>query len=82
VSAEELLHLMDSATRHVMFFDMGQSHEEFFSGGALAGWNPDYIHHWLEANTTFKRIVQLGTDEDSVPPFQSCYRRMLFACLL
>jgi hypothetical protein len=81
VSAEELLHLMDSATRHVMFFDMGQSHEEFFSGGALAGWNPDYIHHWLEANTTFKRIVQLGTDEDSVPPFQSSYRRMLFACL-
>jgi 2-polyprenyl-3-methyl-5-hydroxy-6-metoxy-1,4-benzoquinol methylase len=37
VSAEELLRLLDSATRRVMFFDMGQSHEEFFSGGSFTG---------------------------------------------
>lgn len=80
-SAEELLHLLDSATGRVMFFDMGQSHEEFFSGGAYRGWNPDHIQRWLEANTTFTRIVRLGEDEDAVPPFQDSYGRMLFACV-
>jgi hypothetical protein len=80
-SAEELLHLLDSATRSVMFFDMGQSHEEFFSGGSFAGWDPDHIHRWLETNTAFTRIVRLGEDEDAVPPFQSSYGRTLFACV-
>jgi hypothetical protein len=60
---------------------MGQSHEEFFAGGTFVGWNPDRIQHWLEANTTFKRIVQLGEDEDAIPPFERSYSRMLFACL-
>jgi hypothetical protein len=81
VSAEELLRLLDSATRRVMFFDMGQSHEEFFSGGSFTGWDPDHIHRWLKANTTFTRIVRLGEDEDAVPPFQCSYGRMLFACV-
>ena len=80
-SAEELLHLLDSATRHVMFFDMGQSHEEIFSGRNFVGWDADHIHQWLEANTTFKRIVRLGADEDAVPPNERNYGRMLFACL-
>jgi hypothetical protein len=81
VSAEELLGMLDLVTRRVMFFDMGQSHEEFFSGGALAGWDPDHIGKWLKDNTTFTRIVPLGPDEDAVPPFQHSYGRMLFACL-
>jgi len=80
-SAEELLHLLDSVTRRVLFFDMGQGHEEFYSGEALAGWDPDYIHRWLETNTTFTRIVRLGMDEDAVPPFQQSFGRMLFACV-
>lgn len=80
-SAEELLGLLDAATRHVMFFDMGQSHEEFFSGGAYAGWDPGHIQQWLKDNTTFTRIVPLGEDEDAVPPFQQSYKRMLFACV-
>ena len=78
-SVEELLHLLDSATRRVMFFDMGQSHE--YPGGKLEGWDPDRIHRWLEANTTFARIVRLGPDEDAVPPNQHNFGRMLFACL-
>jgi hypothetical protein len=78
-SAEDLLHLMDSATRHVMFFDMGQSHE--YWGDKLKGWDADHIHRWLEANTTFTRIVRLGPDEDSVPPNQHNFGRMLFACV-
>ena len=62
-----------------MFFDMGQSHE--YPGGKLEGWDPDRIHRWLEANTTFARIVRLGPDEDAVPPNQHNFGRMLFACL-
>ncbi|MFY9854958.1 MAG: polysaccharide biosynthesis C-terminal domain-containing protein [Terracidiphilus sp.] len=77
-SAEDLLHLIDSATRHVMFFDMGQSHE--YAADKLKGWDADHIHRWLEANTTFTRIVRLGPDEDAVPPNQHNFGRMLFAC--
>lgn len=79
VSAEELLHLMDSATRKVMFFDMGECRE--YLERELQGWDTDHIHHWLEENTTFKRIVRLGRDEDAVPPNQNNFGRMLFACV-
>jgi hypothetical protein len=78
-SAEELLHLLDSATQHVMFFDMGQSHE--YAESKLNGWDEEHIHRWLEANTTFTRIVRLGADEDAVPPNQNSFGRMLFACM-
>lgn len=78
-SPEELLHLMDAATRRVMFFEMAQGHE--YPEGSLAGWNPDHIHRWLEANTTFKRIVRLGVDEDACPPKRHSFGRMLFACV-
>jgi hypothetical protein len=77
-SAEELLRLLDSATRRVMFFDMGQCHE--YERTKLDGWDPDHIHRWLEANTTFTRIVRLGPDQDAVPPNQHNFGRMLFAC--
>lgn len=79
VSPEELLRLLDSATRRVMFFDMGQGHE--YPGGPLEGWDADRVHRWLAANTTFTRIVRLGPDEDAVPPNQNSFGRMLFACL-
>ena len=79
VSAEEVLGLVDSVTRHVMFFDMGQAHE--YPGERLAGWGPERIHSWLEKNTKFSRIVRLGEDEDAVPPNQRNFGRMLFACV-
>jgi hypothetical protein len=79
VTAEELLHLLDAATGRVMFFDMGQEHE--YPNSGLAGWNEDRIHSWLEANSTFKRIVRLGPDEDAVPPNQKNFGRMMFACV-
>jgi SAM-dependent methyltransferase len=79
VSAEELLRLLDSVTGRVMFFDMGQSHE--YPGPELEGWDPDHIHRWLQANTTFTRIVRLGPDEDAIPPNQHNFGRMLFACI-
>jgi len=79
ITAEELLGLLDLATRRVLFFDMGQGHE--YPGEKLGGWDPDRIHGWLEANTTFSRIVRLGKDHDAVPPNQHNFGRMLFACL-
>ncbi len=79
VSPEELLRLLDLATRQVLFFDMGQGHE--YPGGPLEGWDADRVHRWLETNTTFNRIVRLGPDEDAVPPNQNAFGRMLFACL-
>ncbi len=79
ITAEELMHLLDSATRRVLFFDMGQNHE--YPGEKLGAWDPDYIHNWLKANTTFSRVVRLGEDEDSVPPFQGNFGRTLFACV-
>jgi O-antigen/teichoic acid export membrane protein len=78
-SAEELLHLLDSATRRVLFFEMGEGRE--YPGSKLEGWDVDYIHRWLEANSTFTRIVRLGVDEDSIPPNRKNFGRMLFACL-
>ncbi len=78
-SAEDLLQLVDSATRRVMFFDMGQCHE--YTGEKLRGWDADHIHRWLEVNTSFTRIVRLGPDADAVPPNQHNFGRMLFACL-
>jgi hypothetical protein len=79
VTPEELLHLLDSATGRVMFFDMGQEHE--YPNSKLAGWNEDRIHSWLKANSTFERIVRMGPDEDAVPPNQHNFSRMLFACV-
>jgi SAM-dependent methyltransferase len=79
VSPEELMHLLDAATGHVMFFDMGQGHE--YPESRLAGWGAEQVQSWLEANTTFKRIVPLGPDEDAVPPNEKSFGRMLFACV-
>lgn len=79
VSAEEFLELLDLATRRVLFFDMGQGHEDL--GEMLDGWDADRIHSWLEANTTFSRIVRLGEVKDAIPPSNHNFGRMLFACL-
>jgi hypothetical protein len=60
---------------------MGQSGEGFYSSAQLAGWDPDRIQQWLEANTTFARIVRLGVDADDAAPYKGCYGRTLFACV-
>jgi len=76
---EELLRVLDGATGRVLFFDMGQEHE--YPKSSLAGWDVERIHSWLQTNSTFKRIVRLGPDEDGVPPNQNNFGRMLFACI-
>ncbi|MFZ1086359.1 MAG: polysaccharide biosynthesis C-terminal domain-containing protein [Terracidiphilus sp.] len=78
-SAEDLIHLLDSATRYVLFFDTGEGRE--YPGSRLAKWDVNYIHRWLETNTTFARIVRLGVDEDRISPITNSFGRMLFACV-
>ena len=43
-------------------------------------WTDDFIINWLMENTTFNHIINLGKDEDNIPPFQEYYSRTLFAC--
>lgn len=80
VSAEELIKLVDGLTRRVLFFDTGQSHEDWLRD-SLPEWNTQYIQTWLRANTSFTQIIPLGPDSDAVPPFERNYGRMLFACV-
>ena len=80
ISAIEMLKLLDRTTSSVLFFEMGQGHEEWFKE-SIAGWDPDRIERWLKDNTTFKKIYRLGTDTDNVAPYANNYGRTLFACL-
>jgi 2-polyprenyl-3-methyl-5-hydroxy-6-metoxy-1,4-benzoquinol methylase len=79
-SAEELVHLLDRATGKVLFLDTGEAHEAWFHD-LLPAWNTEHIVEWLHRNTSFRRVVALGTDQDAVPPFEDNYGRTLFACL-
>jgi hypothetical protein len=78
VSADVFLQLLARRTGKVLFFDMGQSHEEWFKD-SLRGWDASFIARWLAEQTGF-RITPLGTDEDAVGPFSRNYGRTLFAC--
>lgn len=80
MSPEELIRMLDRTTGKVLFFDTGQNHEEWFAG-RLPDWDADYIEGWIKANTSFRCVRRLGTDQDSVPPNERNYSRMLFACL-
>jgi len=80
VSGEEMLRLLDRITGTVLFFDMGQCHEEWFRE-SLAGWDADRIEQWILSNSSFTKIYRLGKDCDSVEPYENNYGRTLFACL-
>jgi len=80
ISAEDFVKLIDRVTGKVLFLDTGEEHETAFEG-ALAGWNPSYITEWLQANTSFSRIIPLGVDQDRQTPFENYYNRTLFECM-
>ena len=76
---EELIRMIDEITNKVLFFETAQSHEEAF-GERLSKWTNEFIINWLKENTTFKNIVNLGKDNDNIPPFEQYYGRSFFAC--
>ena len=47
----------------------------------LLKWTDDFIINWLKENTIFNHIINLGKDEDNIPPFEGYYSRTLFACI-
>jgi SAM-dependent methyltransferase len=77
---DNLLKLLDNATGSVLFFEMGDENEAWFKE-RLKGWNPSTIATYLQDNTTFDRVVALGTDQDRRGKFRQNYGRTLFACV-
>jgi hypothetical protein len=80
VSEKELIRLLDAATGKVLFFDTGQDHEAWFAE-SLRGWDTAAVAAFLREHTSFDEIIDLGPDEDAVPPHEQNYGRHLFACV-
>ena len=78
--AEDLLRQVDAITGSVLFFDIGQNHEEWFKD-RLPEWDDTHIVNWIKQNTTFTEVIKLGVDSDDVGPYRTNYRRSLFACI-
>ena len=75
-----LLRLLDRVTGRVLFLDTGQGHEAWFRD-SLPEWGTSHIIEFLEQYGTFDRVIDLGPDHDSVPPYEENYARTLFACV-
>jgi hypothetical protein len=73
-----LLNILDKFTSKVMFFEMGEEHERWFSG-LLDGWDAEKIESWILENTTFRKCFRLGRDDDGSGKFEGNFGRMLFA---
>ena len=80
VDEVELLRLLDRATGRVLFIDTGQGHEDWFRK-SLSSWDADYVGEFLERHGTFDQVIDLGPDQDDVPPYEGNYGRHLFACV-
>ena len=80
VSAEEFARLLDKVTAHVLILDTGETHEEWLRN-RLPGWDTDDVRAFLEHETSFDEVIDLGPDEDAVPPYEENYGRHLFACV-
>jgi hypothetical protein len=80
VSAEELIRQLDRITGKILFFDTGQSHEEWFKQ-ALPSWNDNFVERLLRENSNFHSIYRLGRDTDGNDAFSGNFGRTLFACI-
>ena len=78
--AAELVRLLDRVTGRVLFLDTGQEHEAWF-GRSLRGWDTARVASFLVEHGSFDRVVDLGPDQDAVPPYEQNYGRHLFACI-
>lgn len=80
IDAPTFLRLLDDATGRVLFLDTGQSHEEWL-GSKLSGWQTEDIRRFLEQESSFDSVHDLGPDEDAEGPYVHNYGRHLFACV-
>lgn len=78
--ARELLQKIDKLTAKVMFFDTGQNHEAWYRE-SLKEWDEDYIIKFIKHNTSFKKVIKIGYDQDNQGQYSNQYKRALFACL-
>lgn len=79
VDAGELIRRLDRITGSVMFFDTGQSHEQWFKE-MLPCWDDSYVEKFLRDNSSFRTIQRIGRDEDDHGNFAGNFGRTLFAC--
>jgi hypothetical protein len=71
---------VDAITGSVLFFDTGQSHEEWWRR-TLPEWNDEFITEFVQRNTSFDQVIPLGRDADNVGRYANNYQRTLFACV-
>lgn len=79
-TAVDFIKLIDNITENILFLDTGEEHETAFEN-QLQGWSPEFIQKWILENTSFKKVIPLGIDNDRKPPFEGYYNRTLFACI-
>ncbi len=75
---ETLISLLGKRTEKVLFFETGQSHENWFKD-TLPQWDLDYIKSFIIKNSDFTEVKALGTDTDGAH-YPGNYGRTLFAC--
>jgi O-antigen/teichoic acid export membrane protein len=78
--AAEFIRLLASVTRRILLLDAGQDTEEWFRK-SLKGWSPKRYQEFLLSQGDWSEVIDLGPDEDAVPPFERNYGRHLFACI-
>lgn len=76
----DFVQLLDRATGRALFIDSGQDHERMYARH-LQQWNAETIKAFLNANTTFDEITDLGPDTDGIGEYEGNYGRHLFACI-
>jgi len=80
IGPEQLVRLLDRVTGRVLFLDTGQAHEAWFRS-SLPEWDSAYVARFLTEHGTFDQVIDLGPDEDGVPPYEGNYGRHMFACV-
>lgn len=79
IKPEEIIKEIDRITSKVLFFEMGQGHEDWYKKD-LPGWDEEKIKSWLLDNTTFDFCEPIIKDSDSVGDFAENYGRTIFVC--
>lgn len=77
---DAILKKLDGLTKHVLFLDSGQCHEEWFHK-KLVGWDDDFIEQRILKSTSFQKVIRLGKDRDNRGDYKDQYARTLFACV-